>query len=376
MAQGSRRRGRVFIYLALIIILAFVLVYALFRNQFGVATSPEATPTFSPLDTVTIVVTTQSIPRGTELTESVLTTIPYPKRDMVEGTFFTNVADVVGKRAKFDLDARVPVTTSMVVDTTGGSFAAFQIPKGMVAVSIPIKDRVSFVSYAPQAGDHVNVIATMLFIDLDNNFQTRLPNYSAQVTAPGPTSQGGPPALTVKIDGGDQKSAVGRAELETTLNQPIYAQPSENQRPRMVAQTLLQDAVVLHVGNFTTTESAQPSGPSAVATPTPTPAAGQGPTQQEIQQQQLENPDIITLIVTPQDAVTLNYLILNGAQITLALRGAGDDQRVQTEAVTLQYLMDQYNIPVPAKLPYGTEPRVDLLSMPSLPNDVRGITPK
>lgn len=376
MAQGSRRRGRVFIYLALIIILAFILIYALFRNQFGVATSPEATPTFSPLDTVTIVVTTQSIPRGTDLTESVLTTIPYPKRDMVEGTFFTNVADVVGKRAKFDLDARVPVTTSMVVDTTGGSFAAFQIPKGMVAVSIPIKDRVSFVSYAPQAGDHVNVIATMLFVDLDNNFQTRLPNYTAQVTAPGPTGQGGANSLTVKIDGGDQKSSAGRAELETTLNQPIYAQPSEIQRPRMVAQTLLQDAVVLHVGNFSTAESVQPSGPSAVATPTPTPAAGQGPTQQQIQQQQLENPDIITLIVTPQDAVTLNYLILNGAQITLALRGAGDDQRVQTEAVTLQYLMDQYNIPVPAKLPYGTEPRVDLLSMPSLPNDVRSTTPK
>jgi hypothetical protein len=25
--------------------------------------------------------------------------------------------------------------------------------------------------------------------------------------------------------------------------------------------------------------------------------------------------------------------------------------------VTLQFIMDQYKIPVPAKLPYGTEPR-------------------
>jgi pilus assembly protein CpaB len=68
---------------------------------------------------------------------------------------------------------------------------------------------------------------------------------------------------------------------------------------------------------------------------------------------------MVTLIVTPQDAVTLNYLMLSGAKLNIVLRSAGDPTRVDTEAVTLQFLMDQYRIPNPAKLPYGTEPRID-----------------
>jgi pilus assembly protein CpaB len=80
-------------------------------------------------------------------------------------------------------------------------------------------------------------------------------------------------------------------------------------------------------------------------------------------------PDVISLIVTPQDAVSLNYLIYSGAQLTLALRPATDDTRVQTEAATLDFLLKQYNIPVPVKLPYGMQPSVDELAAPTLAND-------
>jgi hypothetical protein len=38
--------------------------------------------------------------------------------------------------------------------------------------------------------------------------------------------------------------------------------------------------------------------------------------------------------------------------------------------------MDQYNIPVPAKLPYGMEPRLDTLTPPVLKNDEPVVTPK
>ena len=122
----------------------------------------------------------------------------------------------------------------------------------------------------------------------------------------------------------------------------------------MISQTLLSDARILQVGTF---EKPAPVQPASQPTPTPIPGATPAPTV-------TTNPDIITLIVSPQDAVTLNYLIYSGAQLSLVLRGAGDDQKVQTEAVTLQYLMDQYNIPVPTKLPYGFEPRVDVLKLP------------
>jgi len=82
-------------------------------------------------------------------------------------------------------------------------------------------------------------------------------------------------------------------------------------------------------------------------------------------------PDIVTLIMWPQDAVTLNYLLYSGAEITLALRGAGsvNEGRTDTDAVTLQYLMDVYRIPLPVRLPYGTTPRVDELIPPVLEND-------
>jgi len=62
--------------------------------------------------------------------------------------------------------------------------------------------------------------------------------------------------------------------------------------------------------------------------------------------------------------------VYSGSQLTLALRPSGDDTRVQTEATTLDFLLTQYNIPVPVKLPYGMQPRVDNLLPPMLPNDV------
>src|SRR5690606_276426 len=118
-----------------------------------------------------------------------------------------------------------------------------------------------------------------------------------------------------------------------------------NQRPRLVSQTLLQDIVILHVGDFpyvdTSAEDAQ--GQAVVVTP----------------------PDLITLIVSPQDAVTLNYLIYAGGQLNLALRSSTDESVTITEAVTLEYLLSAYNIPVPTRLPHGLEPRIDLLGSPT-----------
>jgi pilus assembly protein CpaB len=80
-------------------------------------------------------------------------------------------------------------------------------------------------------------------------------------------------------------------------------------------------------------------------------------------------PDIVTLMVSQQDAVTLTYLVYTGAKFTLTLRGAGDQSRIETEAATLQYVLSQYAIPVPAKLPYALQPRIDELLPPILPND-------
>jgi pilus assembly protein CpaB len=76
------------------------------------------------------------------------------------------------------------------------------------------------------------------------------------------------------------------------------------------------------------------------------------------------------LVVTPQDAVTLTYLVYGNSKLTLTLRGSEDQSRVETEAATLGFLLSQYGIPVPAKLPYGTNPRIDDLIQPFMPNDI------
>ena len=72
----------------------------------------------------------------------------------------------------------------------------------------------------------------------------------------------------------------------------------------------------------------------------------------------------------------LSYLVYSGAQITMTLRNETDESRVITEAATLQFLLSQYNIPVPAKLPYAMQPRTDELISPFLPGDVVTVAPE
>ncbi len=148
---------------------------------------------------------------------------------------------------------------------------------------------------------------------------------------------------------------IGRTELEPSIGQPLYVQPSEVQRPRIVSQVLISDATVLGIGDFSKliNEANQQAIQPTATGPTPTPVPGATPTPVP----QAKASDNVTLIVSPQDAVTLNYIMLNrGAKLNLVLRSASDTKQIKTEAVTLQFLMDQYNIPLPSKLPYGLQP--------------------
>ncbi|HTX80164.1 MAG TPA: SAF domain-containing protein [Longilinea sp.] len=354
MASAGRRRGTIIILIAVILILIVGAVY-IYLNVFNKPAQPVAQNLPAPTQVTTmvnIVITTQAIQRGTVLTESVLTTIPYPQTDLVAGTFVTDMSQIVGKRARYDLDARIPLTPSMVVDQPQGSTASFQIPSGMTAFTIPIQ-RLTDVAYAPQTGDHVMVIGCLLLTDLDVNFQTRLPNLTASVLSPG-TASGTSVTATISTTGLD--STQGRTEMDQNLNLPVYVVPSESTpRPRVVCQTVISDATVLQVGDFPSGETLPAAGTSTEPTPTPTEQVTATSTGVST------GPEVMTLIVSPQDAVILNYLITVNAQLTLALRGAGDLQSITTQAVSLQFVMDQKNIQLPAKLPYGIEPRIDSL---------------
>ncbi len=361
MAANRKKGGFLLIILSLLLIAVLGGAFFVFRNQIlpRQAEPPSQTePLQQQEQMVSIVITTQAIPRGATITNDVVTTIPYPAKELVESTFFSNTADVIGKQAKYDLEARLPLTSSLIINSQAGSIAAFQIPRGMVAISIPIS-RLTSISFAPQPGDHVNVLAALLLTDVDPTFQTRLPNYTSVVTKPGPGAENQPSILTAGIASGGQASVQGRVELDPTLNEAVYVVPSEEkQRPRLVSQTVIQDAIVLQVGSFLDDAQEMSANDNQDQSAQAEPAQAANRNQAEPTEEP-EEPGEITIIVSQQDAVTLNYLLLVGSKLNLVLRSAGDAEKTKTEPVTLQFLMDQYNMPNPAKLPYAVEPRID-----------------
>lgn len=363
------RRGRIFFYLAAIVFLGLVAAFVVFQrmSQSGPAedvAAPEPTPV---INLVPVVVVTQPTPRGTVLNETILGLVDMP-RDVVFEGMFTDMALVVGRQAKFDLDSGLPLTASMLVDTAdqlsaAGSLAALQIPRGKLAVTIPIDAAENFISYAPRPGDHVAVLATMQMVDIDSEFQTVLPNRVGVVTGPSSDPETGDNTITIQVEGSESSGILGRTELDPILNELAYIVPSEAQRARLVSQIVLYDVEVLQVGNFQLieeeeaeakqAEQAEQAGEAeaevAVEDPNAIPA-------EEGAAAPVEPPQFITLVVNPQDAVALSYLRNAGAQLTLALRSSGDNSVFSTEAATMQFMLDVYNIPAPAKLPYAIEP--------------------
>jgi len=356
------RRGRLFILLAFVLILGLVAVLVVWR--FFIVprqTTQTVQPTQPP--PVEILYLSQTVTKGTELTIDMLANIPWQQSSLAPGMYrAAEINEVIGRVVKFDVESGTPLLSSMLLTegetiSQSGSAWALSIPKGMVAVSIPI-NRLSSVSYAPRPGDHVNVIASLIFVDVDPDLQSILPNATGVVISSGPpdptTSTRNP--LTVEIAAG----VYGKTVIDPVLGQAVFLLPSEAQRPRMVSHMLLQDVVVLQVGDFPLPEEeAAPEGQ-----PTPVPEEGEAPPAIPV-------PDVITLIVRPQDAVALNFILLaqphSAAQLSLVLRGADDSSRENTLPVTLGFLLEQYQIPVPAKLPYSLNPRIDSLSPVPLP---------
>ena len=92
--------------------------------------------------------------------------------------------------------------------------------------------------------------ACFLFTDVDPSFQTELPNRVSVLTAPANVEPPGMPGVTLGIYPPDTPQSQGRTEVESAFQQGIYVIPSEQQRPRMVCQVLLQNVMVMKLGGF------------------------------------------------------------------------------------------------------------------------------
>lgn len=403
------RRGRTLMLLAIVVIFVIIAIVALpsLLGGDGEDDKPAAVQTEEALNfELTVVILLEPLEIGDRITGEKIDTLKVTRNDeyfienpqfALEDTLNSGIDSLFGDEreiilfggyATSNVDAgeflsRDDVTfdAGQIIGGQSSSHAGL-IPAGSVAFPIPT-NRFSNVAFGVSRGDHVNVIATLLFVDLDSQFQSILPNLTAGVigwetgdsvvlyNGTSTELRGDPLAdtLVAQSASGGPTSPQGRAELDSLLNQPFYYIPSELQRPRIVSQTVLFNKQVLQLGNFQLVD--EQGRELVILTPKPTltgpQQSGEEPIPTDVPPWAIA-PDVVTLIVEPQEAVTLNFLVYSKVQLTLALRPPGDTTDINfTEPVTLQFLMERYQIPSPVKLPYGLNPRIDVLSPPLLP---------
>jgi hypothetical protein len=219
-----------------------------------------------------------------------------------------------------------------------------KIKPGKVAVAVPMS-RLSGVAYAIGNGDHIMVVASLLYLNLDAGFQTDLPNNMLLVSI---DNEG--KLIFLQIQG-------GRVFKESPLSDVLlatYYTPLEEQRPRLASAILVSDARVLNVG--TVTKSVAITTPEPGQTATSPISSG--------------NPDILVIEVSPEEALAISFVIRLHADLTYALRSAGDTTTIDVPSMDLKRLMDDFKIDLPPNLSYGTVPRIELPYIPVLGNDM------
>lgn len=342
---------RLFIVIGIVLAVLAVLgvAYVILNQGGGISPispgQPEGvesgTPTEEVIPTVEVIVARQPIPRGSEFPPGSLGRINFPATQRPENAI-TNEAETVGQVARIEIAQGQIILRDYLRPRAGGSSsdAAFETPAGRVLVAFPV-DRQSSVAYAVQAGDFVDVLMTVSFVDIDPEFQTILPNKFSFINSEPIIVAEEVVGSQITIDS-SKATDEGRLSIENA-DFPGFEYPSEPQRPRRVAQLTVQGAKVVRVGSWLPEPTPAPAEEGA---PPPTPAP----------------PNIVSLAVTPQDALVLLWARQTQARMELALRAAGDENaRHGTEAVTLQYMLTRFNIAVPPKLEFAIE-KSDILN--------------
>lgn len=343
-------------------------------------------PTATDIPMVPVVIAVQDIPRGTVIGPDRVTVILIPAAN-APSSALTTIESVVGFIASTDIYREEIILARKVVQdlnslgSTGSEAAAILDPQ-RVAIAVPI-DQITSVAYGLRPGDRIDVIVSMLFVDVDEDFQTLLPNdFRVLLLA---SDEFGNGALSwSEVAYGNIDTETFYAPVQTDPEAPegsfsesrsfpftIVEEPNpldgRRQRPRLVTQRTVTDAQVIWVGEFPAEGSifapvvATPT-PAATATPEGGAAEGEATSAATPEPQR---PQLITLGVTIQDAVTLSWLSEAGLPMTFVMRSARAQGLPDTAPVTMAYIMNAYNITVPLKFDYALEPAI---------RGVRGIT--
>jgi Flp pilus assembly protein CpaB len=361
------RGGRVLVIVGIIVLLGAIAVGAILYVRARQAASDLAEEALAELEgqigeggvyvppgTREILLAAVDIKRGERLASDWVEVQYWPEQSVPAGALVEADVDerVAGRIARVDILQHTPILEDMLTDSpyelgAMGSNAALQIPPGKVAFALPVA-RYSSVAWALQPGDHVDVLISLLIVDLDEEFQSALPN---KATCVQPSE-----------DEGCRGGVMGRLEVLPN-GWVVNLNPGEDQRARLVTQMTVQDAVVMRVGDWPIEQVAAAQGEEVPEWAQELEAQGaevqvaEGETVPPTATRASIEP--LTLIVDPQDAMVLKYAQETGANIDLVLRSAGDTQLNDTDSVTLQYLFGQYGIELPPKLPYGVTPPIE-----------------
>jgi len=301
-----RGRGRLLIVLGVILglVAAGGVLYVMMQ---GAQPPPTAPPPGVEVPTTQIIVAAQNIARGSEISEDLVT-----RRDWPAGSeppdIVADEAELIGKLAKTDIFQGQPIVRSMLTEVVVGSDAAAAIPEGRVAVAFAIT-RFSSVGYGIQAGDHVDVLLSARFIDREEEKQAARDTIDFRVE------------VMERLTAANVESA--------SFDIPLF-----EAKARPVTQLIVQNAGILKVGAWATPTPPPVEGEEGAPPPPPAP------------------PDMVILVVSQQDALVLKYARENNFILDLALRAAGDETPITTEAVTLEYMIRRFRISFPPQLQY------------------------
>jgi len=333
------RRGRFLIIVGGLLILATVGLVAFYLLTVGLPSPPaeegaevvpEGTAAVAteapPVPTRKVLIAVQDIPRCTEISPDAVAEWEVPETDIPDDVVLTKSEILGAGKHPIAMETILrgqPISFGLLSSREEilrqGLDGACLIPKGKVAVAFPVTE-LSSVAYALQPGDRVDVLVSVSFVDLDAQYQMKLP---------------------VVLTGGEDCLA--------------GCQPTGEQRERPVTQLTVQNAEVLMVGPW---GAGVPFPVEEVAVEaTPVPGEGEGPPQVTTPGGE-RSYNVVILLVSPQDALVLKWARENRALIDLALRSGeagGDNDLFSTEPVTLEYMVRRFGIAPPPKLDYGLE---------------------
>ncbi|MCA9947552.1 MAG: hypothetical protein KC449_28930, partial [Anaerolineales bacterium] len=94
---------------------------------------------------------------------------------------------------------------------------------------------------------------------------------------------------------------------------------------------------------------------------------GAGPTPTPIPSRLETTPDVVILSMSSQDALALNWAMIRGVTLNLALRSPGDQTVFVTTSVSLPQIIDQGGLAIPEQSNFDLHPSVEDVGLPELP---------